>query len=83
MMSMSLPQPSDGFEWAQAPWGPVRPVPALARRRGALLHRRVARAARQDEREWEAVAAFAGVPRPRLRLLNQVHGTAIAVVACR
>jgi YfiH family protein len=34
---------------------------------------------RQDEREWQAVAAFAGVTRPRLRLLRQVHGKAIAV----
>jgi YfiH family protein len=34
---------------------------------------------RQDDREWDAVAAFAGVARKDLRLLHQVHGRRIAV----
>ena len=36
---------------------------------------------RNDEAEWEAVARLAGVPRPRLRLLHQIHGRSVAVVA--
>ena len=35
---------------------------------------------RKDD-EWTELAAFAGVPRSRLRLLHQVHGRAIAVSA--
>jgi YfiH family protein len=34
---------------------------------------------RQNESEWDAVAALAGVPRRELRLLRQVHGRGIAV----
>ena len=34
---------------------------------------------RDDPAEWEAVAAFAGVARGSLRLLNQVHGRGIVV----
>ncbi len=34
---------------------------------------------RQNDGEWDAVAAFAGVPRAELRLLHQVHGKTIAV----
>lgn len=33
---------------------------------------------RDDEVEWGGVAALAGVPRDRLRLLHQVHGNAVA-----
>lgn len=33
-----------------------------------------------EEEEWKSVARLAGVPRSRLRLLNQVHGRAVAVV---
>jgi polyphenol oxidase len=36
---------------------------------------------RDDEREWEAMAAFAGVDVDRLRLLHQVHGRNVAVAA--
>ena len=78
MMFMSLPQPSDGFVWTQAPWGPVlqcRPLLDVAHHffsAGSIE-------LRQDDREWEAVAALAGVPRSRLRLLHQVHGKTIAI----
>lgn len=78
MMFMSLPQPSDGFAWTQAPWGPVlqcRPLLDVAHHfftAGSIE-------LRQDDREWTAVAAFAGVDRSRLRLLHQVHGKTIAV----
>src|SRR5688500_17488845 len=77
-MFMSLPQPNDGFVWTQAPWGPVvqcRPLLAVAHH----FFTAASVVLREDEREWEAVAAFAGVPRLRLRLLHQVHGKAIAV----
>ena len=37
-------------------------------------------ALREDEAEWAGVAAFAGVPADRLRLLTQVHGREIALV---
>lgn len=36
---------------------------------------------REDEREWEAVATFAGVDVDRLRLLHQVHGREVVVAA--
>ena len=36
---------------------------------------------RDSEDEWRGLAAFAGVPADRLRLLNQVHGRAIAMAA--
>jgi polyphenol oxidase len=78
MMFMSLPQPNDGFVWTQAPWGPVvqcRPLLDVAHHFFTAASVEL----RHDDREWEAVAAFAGVPRPRLRLLHQVHGKTIAV----
>ena len=37
-------------------------------------------ALRDSDSEWEGVAALAGVPAARLRLLHQVHGRTIAVV---
>lgn len=36
---------------------------------------------RDDDREWNQVAAFAGVSASRLQLLTQVHGRTITVVA--
>ena len=64
--------------WTQAPWGPIL-------RCGPLLEvadhffTAASVALRDRESEWDAVAAFAGVPRRQLRLLHQVHGRTIAV----
>ncbi len=64
MMFMSEPQPSDGFEWTQAPWGPVlRCQPLLEVRRHFFTAGSVE--LRQNDREWDAVAALAGVPATR------------------
>lgn len=73
MMFMSRPQPSDGFEWAQAPWGAVLRCTGLE---PADRHFFTAATLqlRDDQDEWSAVAAFAGVTPDRLRLLHQVHG---------
>lgn len=76
---MAQPQPSDGFEWTQAPWGKVlrcRPLLAVANHffTGANIELR-------DERsEWVAVAKEIGVDIERLVLLRQVHGATVTVV---
>lgn len=77
MMFMTEPQPSGGFEWAQAPSGavlrcaPLQPLASHFFTAGSLQ-------LREDEAEWDAVAALAGVPRERLLLLHQVHGRTVA-----
>jgi YfiH family protein len=78
MMFMSEPQPNDGFVWTQAPWGPVlRCEPLLEIADHFFTAASVE--LRQNDREWDAVAALAGVPRRQLRLLHQVHGRTVAV----
>jgi YfiH family protein len=79
MMFMSLPQPSDGFEWTQEPWGPAlrcRPLSGVAPHLFTTASLRLV----DDEREWTALADRMGVERRRLRLIRQVHGIAVAVV---
>ncbi len=71
------PQPTDGFVWVQEPWGRALrcsslPAPHLFTSRDVEL--------RDDPSEWDAVAASLGVPRARLLLIRQVHGTGVAVV---
>jgi hypothetical protein len=76
MISMSDLQPSGGFEWAQAPWGRVlrcRPLLDVAPHfftDGTIE-------LRDNEAEWQAVAALAGVAPDRLLLLRQVHGRTV------
>jgi len=75
---MIQPQPNDGFEWTQAPWGPVlrcHPLLEVADHffTAATLQ------LRDDPREWEAVAREIGVEPERLLLIRQVHGAAVAV----
>jgi hypothetical protein len=77
MMSMSDPQPSGGFEWVQAPWGPVLRCRALQPFADHFFTA-ASLALRDDLGEWAAVAALADVPLDRLRLLTQVHGRTIA-----
>ena len=75
---MFMPEPSGGFEWTQAPWGRVlrcRPLLEVADHFFTAGSLRLAR----DSAEWDDVAALAGLPRGRLRLISQVHGHAIAV----
>jgi polyphenol oxidase len=77
MTFMTEPQPSDGFEWTQAPWGRVlrcRPLSAIADH----FFTNASLELREREDEWRAVAELAGVPRGRLLVLRQVHGDAIA-----
>lgn len=80
MMFIPAPQPSDGFEWTQAPWGRVlrcAPLQEVAPHffTAATLH------LRDDPAEWRSVAAFAGVADERLRLLHQVHGRTVVIAA--
>jgi polyphenol oxidase len=76
MMSMPDPQPSGGFEWAQAPWGRIL-------RCGPLLpyadhfFTAASLTLREAPEEWAAVARLAGVSPERLLLLHQVHGRTI------
>lgn len=81
MMFMSTSaQPSGGFEWTQAPWGPVlrcRPLLEVVDHFFTTASLSLAR----DSAEWDLVSELAGVPRARLRLLRQVHGHAIAVAS--
>jgi YfiH family protein len=76
MMFMPVPQPNDGFEWTQAPWGPALRCTAI---QGIAPHFFTAATLqlRDDAEEWGSLAAFAGVDRPQLRLLKQVHGNRI------
>jgi hypothetical protein len=77
MMPMTDPQPTGPFQWTQEPWGralrcTALPAPHLFTSRDLML--------RDDEHEWDAVAASLGVPRGRLLLIKQVHGVDAAVV---
>ena len=74
-----MPQPSGGFEWTQAPWGPVlRCRPLLDVADHFFTGRRLCSCA-DDRREWEAVAGEIGVEPERLLLIRQVHGADVAV----
>src|SRR3954471_21856827 len=78
MMFMSEPQPTDGFMWTQAPWGPILRCQPLLEIAGHFFTAASVEL-RHSEHEWDAVAALAAVPRRQLRLLHQVHGRTIAV----
>jgi YfiH family protein len=76
MMAITDPKPTGAFEWTQEPWGRALRCtrltpPHLFTSRDVLL--------RDDDAEWRAVASSLGVTRDRLRLLKQVHGTAVVV----
>ena len=64
----------------QAPRGPILRNVALAPHAGHFFTAASLRL-REDETEWAEVAALAGVPVERLRLLHQVHGRTVAVVS--
>jgi len=77
-MFMPLPQPSDGFEWTQAPCGRVlrcRPLLDIADHLFTTRDLRL----RDDPEEWRLVAEAMGVPVARVLLVGQVHGTDVAV----
>jgi YfiH family protein len=73
---MTQPQPTDGFEWTQAPWGPVLRCRPLAEIADHFFTERSLEL-REDRDEWNSVARLAGVPPGSLLLLNQVHGNTI------
>jgi len=78
---MAQPQPNDGFEWTQAPWGTIlrcRPLLDVADHFFTTGNLEL----RDNRGEWDAVAAHMGVPLDRVLLIRQVHG-ATAVVARR
>lgn len=80
MMFMTRPQPSGGFEWVQAPTGPLlrnAPLEPFANHFFTTASLRL----REDEQEWHEVARVAGVPTARLLLLHQVHGRTVAVAS--
>ncbi len=80
MMFMPGPQPSDGFEWTQAPWGAAlrcSPLQSIAPHFFTTATLRL----REDEREWESIATLAGVDVGHLRLLHQVHGRHVVVAS--
>src|SRR5215211_5419869 len=79
MMSMSDPQPSGGFRWAQAPWGTVLECNALT---PYARHFFTAATLRLKDRpdEWQALARHASVRPENLRVLRQVHGKAVVAV---
>jgi YfiH family protein len=77
MMAISDPQPTDAFEWTQEPWGRALhctrlPARHLFTSRDVML--------RDDETEWNTVAASLDVTADRLLLIRQVHGIRAAVV---
>jgi hypothetical protein len=76
-MMFIKPQPSDGFEWMQAPSGPILRCRALAQIADHFFTTS-ALTLDQGSEEWTAVADLAGVAPRRLRLLRQVHGRTIA-----
>jgi YfiH family protein len=76
MMFMCDPQPSDGFEWTQAPWGCVLRSTAIQPLATHFFTESALRL-RDDPVEWRLVADFAGVAPDRLRPLHQVHGNRI------
>jgi polyphenol oxidase len=80
MMFMRDPQPSDGFEWTQAPWGPVLHSTALQPFATHFFTAATLRL-RDDPDEWRQIAERAGVTEDRLRLLHQVHGSGIVTAA--
>src|SRR3954451_5672024 len=76
---MVQPQPSDGFEWTQAEWGPVlrcRPLAEIADHFFTVGNIEL----RDSRQEWDAVAREIGLEFDRVLLLRQVHGTAVSIV---
>jgi YfiH family protein len=79
MMFIAEPKPTDGFRWTQTPWGRALVCPALepyARHLFTVGDLEL----RSDDGEWMGVADFLELPRDRVRLISQVHGTGIAVI---
>src|SRR5262245_59148395 len=84
IVGMTFPQPSDGFEWVQAPAGPALRATALDHIADHIFTTRRWRlgtpAGPGGGDGWLGVAAAMGVDAARLARLNQVHGAA-AIVA--
>ena len=72
-----FPQPSDGFEWTQARWGPVlrcRPLAEIAEHFFTIGNLEL----RDSRDEWDRVAEEIDLDFERVLLLRQVHGTEVA-----
>ena len=81
-MSMGLREPSQAFEWVQAPWGRAMRSPAIATPHLFTTRDLPLRATSgQPASGWDRLAAALGVARGRLLHPNQVHGQAIVVVS--
>src|SRR5687767_13845128 len=78
MMFMPGIQPSEGFTWAQAPFGAVLVCEPLERFARHFFTARPLEL-REDAREWQAVAEAIGVAPDRVRLVRQVHGVDVAI----
>ena len=79
MMFIAEPKPTDGFRWTQTPWGRALVCLALepyARHLFTVGDLEL----RGDDSEWAGVADFLQLPRDRIRLISQVHGTGIAAI---
>ena len=76
---MTPPKPTGAFAWTQAAPGLVLRCTALD---GIVPHLFTTASVqlRDDEREWDGVAAEIGVARSSLRLIRQVHGRDVVVV---
>jgi YfiH family protein len=77
-MSMTLPQPNDGFHWTQAPWGAVlrcRPLLDVADHFFTAGDIQLA----AGDPAWESVAGEIGVVAAELLLVRQVHRADVAV----
>ena len=75
---MIEPQPNRAFEWTQAPWGrALRCVPL--QRVAPHLFTIGNLQLRGDEGEWTAIASALGISSDRIRLIRQVHGSAVAI----
>ena len=83
-MPPNLPQPTEGFAWAQAAWGPVLRCAALL---DVALHLFTTRhlELKEDGREtaagWERIASAIGVSPAGLVRPRQVHGAAVIVAS--
>jgi YfiH family protein len=79
-----LPQPTDGFDWVQAPAGPALAARALEPLADHLFTTRMwalGSAVPATDEDWQQVAAAVGVDLAHLVRVRQVHGA--SVVVCR
>ena len=77
-----LPQPTDGFDWVQAPAGPALVCRALQPHADHVFttrHWTLGSARAPSDAEWQPVASALGVDLAHLVRVRQVHGHAVVV----